>query len=103
MTRLVDCIIFYCVSGAKLHLIKTESTTHIVELGKSTAQQILRDNLSTKNVLICGGDGSLQEFVNGVVYEATKGTLNLEDDSTDAIKVLSALRIAPIPCGSCNG
>ena len=91
-------------SGAKLNLIETRSSSHITELGKDMARAIAEEGESEeapqKNILICGGDGSFQEYVNGVVEHLTRGTFEIDDSVRKAFR---RMNLIPIPCGSCNG
>ena len=81
--------------------VETKSPSHIAELGKELARAIVEETEDrTRNVLVCGGDGSFQEFVNGVVDFLTLGSFDVDDKVQN---VFRKMNLSPVPCGSCNG
>ncbi|CAK9027386.1 Sphingosine kinase 2 [Durusdinium trenchii] len=92
-------------AGAQVELVQTTHAGHFAELGAAMASDFLQDAqkhpFPDGGVLIFGGDGSVNEFLNGAISEASGGTNSLDDPKV--VDVLEALKFAHVPCGSANG
>jgi len=87
--------------GAKLVFVKTTHGDHFRDLGKKLAKDYMKDPSSIPaGVLCCGGDGSFKELLNGMIYEASNGSMELDDEIRS---LLRSVKLAPIPVGSSNG
>jgi diacylglycerol kinase family enzyme len=81
----------------------TAHSDHFYQLGAEMADRILQNSSSPlpDAVIFFGGDGSMCEYVNGMVAKATNGSCDLTDER--AKTVLSRIAFGIIPSGSSNG
>jgi sphingosine kinase len=90
--------------ASDVSLVKTTHAGHLHELGKEMARAALAGDgagVPDGGVLIFGGDGSLCEYVNGLVDGASGGSMDLRDGKVRA--VLQRVKLGLLPTGTANG
>lgn len=93
-------------AGAEVEMTETTHAGHFGSIAKELTRRFLDGDASAApdgGVLIFGGDGSVTEFLNGVMEEASKDDPELGLRHPDVGRVLEALPFAHVPVGTGNG